>query len=162
MKKAIRTNIFETNSSSTHTISISRNFDATKYKFPKTLVFRGVEFGWEVEIYDDVVSRCRYLYTAMCSLLEGDALEEKKKYIEDVLQKHGVVAAFDEFKYYDDGYIDHCEDTRELLNYVFKNENNLLNYLFGDTLIYTSNDNMDWEDKPEIREGDYEEIYKGN
>lgn len=162
MKKTIRQTIFETNSSSTHTISISRNFDATKYQFPKTLVFQGGEFGWEVEIYDDVESRCRYLYTALCSIYEGNKLEEKKKYIENVLQKYGVVAAFAKFEYYDDGYIDHYDGTIGLINYVFENENNLLNYLFGDTLIYTSNDNMDWEDKSEIRGGDYEEIYKGN
>lgn len=162
MKKAIRTNIFETNSSSTHTISISRNFDATKYQFPKTLVFQGGEFGWEVEIYDDVDSRCRYLYTALCSIYEGNELEAKKKHIEEVLQKYGVVAAFAKFEYYDDGYIDHYNGTIELINYVFENENNLLNYLFGDTFIYTYNDNMDREDRPEIRGGDYEEIYKGN
>ena len=162
MKKAIRTNIFETNSSSTHTISISRNFDATKYQFPKTLVFQGGEFGWEVEIYDDVDSRCRYLYTALCSIYEGNELEAKKKHIEEVLQKYGVVAAFAKFEYYDDGYIDHYNGTIELINYVFENENNLLNYLFGDTFIYTYNDNMDSEDKPVIRGGDYEEIYKGN
>lgn len=162
MKRTVRKKTFETNSSSTHTISISRNFDSTEYKFPKTLVFQGGEFGWEVEIYDDVESRCRYLYTAMCSLYNGNELEEKKKYIEDILQKHGTVAAFAKFEYFDDGYIDHVDDTMELVNYVFENENNLLNYLFGDTLIYTSNDNMDMDDKPEIRNGDYEEIYKGN
>lgn len=162
MKKAIRTNIFETNSSSTHTISISRNFDVANHPFPKTLVFHGDEFGWDVEIYDDVYSRCSYLYTAMCSLLNDEELETRKNHIKDVLEKYGVVAAFAPFKYCDNGYIDHDEDTWGLLNYVFENENNLLNYIFGDTLIYTSNDNMDWEDKPKIRVGDYEEIYKGN
>ncbi len=162
MKKSIRTNIFETNSSSTHTISISRNFDVANYQFPKTLVFQGGEFGWDVDIYDDVESRCRYLYTAMCSLYDKKELEVKKKYIEDILQKHGVVAAFAKFEYYDDGYIDHSENLWNFVGYVFENENNLLNYIFGDTLIYTSNDNMEWEDKPEIRGGDYEEIYKGN
>ena len=75
MKKAIRTNIFETNSSSTHTISISRNFDVANYQFPKTLVFQGGKFGWDVDIYDDVDSRCRYLYTAMCSLYDKKELE---------------------------------------------------------------------------------------
>lgn len=98
----------------------------------------------------------------MCSLYNINELEEKKKYIEDILQKHGVVAAFAKFKYYDDGYIDHSGELWNFVGYVFENENNLLNYLFGDTLIYTSNDNMDMDDKPEIRNGDYKEIYKGN
>ena len=162
MKKAIRNNVFETNSSSTHTISISENFNKENIKFPEVVLFEGGGFGWEVDEYSDIESKCAYLYTAIKEYYDEKTCNEKLNWIVEVLRKHGTKAYFKEYKGWD-CYIDHSSRLGGFLEYVFENEDNLLKYIFGDVIIYTSIDNMDWEDKPEVRDGvGYTNIYKGN
>ena len=63
MKTQIRRSVFETNSSSTHSISIVR--EPTNIHFPTTLEFNVGEFGWEWKTYSDYLSKASYLYTAI-------------------------------------------------------------------------------------------------
>lgn len=64
MKKQIRQAVFETNSSSVHSISIIK--DDFKGSLPKqfTIDCDG-EFGWEVDAFDDSSSKAAYLYQAI-------------------------------------------------------------------------------------------------
>lgn len=56
----IRKGIFETNSSSVHTLCISKRNDL---KIPNSFKFeRGGEFGWSYDTYDDSMSKGDYLY----------------------------------------------------------------------------------------------------
>ena len=47
MKRQIRQGVFETNSSSTHAICISKDHDTSKLKLPDSVSFDHGEFGWE-------------------------------------------------------------------------------------------------------------------
>ena len=64
MKTQIRRGVFETNSSSVHSISIIK--DEFKGSLPKkfTIDCNG-EFGWEVDTYDCPISKAAYLYQAI-------------------------------------------------------------------------------------------------
>ena len=64
MKTQIRRGVFETNSSSVHSISIIK--DDFKGSLPKkfTIDCNG-EFGWEVDTYDCPISKAAYLYQAI-------------------------------------------------------------------------------------------------
>ena len=64
MKTQIRRGVFETNSSSVHSISITKDGfnDSLPSKF--TIAHNG-EFGWEVDYYDSPMDKAAYLYQAI-------------------------------------------------------------------------------------------------
>ena len=64
MKIQIRRGVFETNSSSVHSISIIK--DNFKGSLPSQFTINcDGEFGWEVKTYDDTESKAAYLYQAI-------------------------------------------------------------------------------------------------
>lgn len=170
MKRQTRKGVFETNSSSVHTITISKNgYD--KSTIPEALAFTFGEFGWEVDKLSSVYEKASYLYTALNNVEDRD---EKIEFIKNTLKSVGCTAAFAEKKethrYFENGYIDHAEDLGEFIDAVFENGDTLLNYLFGDGCIYTYNDNMDYDDMEYADEIDaikndemnLDVFYKGN
>ena len=67
--KVIRNNIWETNSSSSHTVSIKGKGDITKYAFvgdSKSLAVYLDEYGWNGDPCDDFTPKLEY---AMCMVL---------------------------------------------------------------------------------------------
>jgi len=67
MKKQIRNNVFETNSSSSHSLSIPFKEDLGKYDdrvFNNEIVYFG-EFGWEEETFYTPYEKLQYLITAV-------------------------------------------------------------------------------------------------
>lgn len=67
MKKQIRNNVFETNSSSSHSLSIPFEEDLGKYvkaHFDNVDVTFG-EYGWEEDILDTPLEKLEYLLTAV-------------------------------------------------------------------------------------------------
>jgi hypothetical protein len=61
----IRQGVFETNSSSTHAISICEYH--SNVELPEVVKFESnQEFGWEFENYTDVYSKADYLWLAIC------------------------------------------------------------------------------------------------
>lgn len=143
----VRNNVFETNSSSTHSICIPKKTNMTA----QFIDFRIGEYGWENRRVDDTAS---YLYTAILYLYgeDNDVLEEKLDIIKTILNEHGIGYSFEkpEWRYYnydgsrylDNGYIDHGSETYEFVNAVLDDEDMLLRYLF-DGVIYTGNDNQE-------------------
>lgn len=140
MKKQIRSNVFETNSSSTHSIAISKApVVAGKY-----ISFGIGEFGWE----NDTADTADYLYTA---ILEQNNSSELLNKLKDILDKHSIEYKFEEHRYVkssygeylDYGYIDHGYELGEFLDAVLNNEDLLMRYLFGDSTVYTGNDNQE-------------------
>ena len=146
MKRQIRRSVFETNSSSTHSISISKKpvtIDTTK-----VIGFEIGEYGWE----NDCVSAKNYLYTAIMSF---DDSEELLKKMIDILDKNNVKYCLGEvithketyddevYTYLDNGYIDHCGNVREFVETVLDNEDMFIRLIFGDSCVYTGNDNQD-------------------
>lgn len=143
MKRQIRNGVFETNSSSTHSIAISKK-PAT---IGKNIRFRIGEFGWA----NDVVNTADYLYTA---ILERDDRHELLDKLKNILEKHAIEYSFEEPKYWicssghaylGNGYIDHGYELGEFLYTILSNEDLLMRYLFGDSVVYTGNDNQDSE-----------------
>ena len=74
MKRQIRRSVYETNSSSTHAICISKNND---YKKRDYIEFETGEFGWEWDTYETVHSKASYLITA---ILNGYDKEDAYNY----------------------------------------------------------------------------------
>ena len=143
MKKQIRCGVFETNSSSTHAICISK--DRIYGNLPEHVDFEHGEFGWECRKYDDVNSKASYLYQAICDMYEYDEKDEKLEHIKNVLNSHGIACIFNDSsaKVWDDGYIDHVgeDDMPDWLENMMSDDDALLTYLFGDAFVVTGNDN---------------------
>lgn len=132
----IRRSVFETNSSSTHSVSIKNSNDKKEFKLiidrDTNKVISGFgEFGWEIENYFDADTKLRYLITLVLELNRNTnnkdfsiyEIEDFKK-IEEVVSEHcncsGIEVLGDleieenkyskEYSYYvysDFGYIDH-------------------------------------------------------
>lgn len=141
MKRQIRNSVFETNSSSTHSIAISKKPVA----IGKSIHFGIGEFGWE----NDCVGTTDYLYTA---ILEQDNREDLLDRLKEILDKYSIEYEFEEpeyidsesgYKWLDNGYIDHSNEVREFIFAVLNDEDLLMRCLFGDSCVYTGNDNQD-------------------
>lgn len=179
MKRQIRSSVFETNSSSIHSIAISKApVVAGKY-----ISFGIGEFGWE----NNTADTADYLYTA---ILEQNNSSELLNKLKDILDKHSIEYKFEEPRYVkssygeylDYGYIDHGYELGEFLDAVLNNEDLLMRYLFGDSTVYTGNDNQEsdhsgcniaeaeyydlgankWMPNPYHDTENYEYFYKGN
>ncbi|MCM1277155.1 MAG: hypothetical protein NC299_17665 [Lachnospiraceae bacterium] len=168
MKRQIRQCVFETNSSSTHSICISKK-PVTEKDIPSFVAFNHGEFGWEIEKYDGISDRASYLYQAICELCCYDNWA-KSRYVNSLhstLSKYGVECEFD-FNDKDEdgwaiGYIDHGDATRDFVASVMRDEDKLIRYLFGDSVVITGNDNAYDEECISIPDSkDYEIFYKGN
>lgn len=134
--KQIRQNVFETNSSSTHSICISKKPVSADGHFIR---FHIGEYGWEL----DCVGTADYLYTAILCMEDSENLLRKLKVI---LDRHQITYEFEEPNYSDsgwlnNGYIDHSYETRDFIDGVLNNEDMLMRCLFGDSCVYTGNDN---------------------
>lgn len=141
--KQIRNNVFETNSSSTHSICISKKPVLADGHF---IHFHIGEYGWE----NDCVDTADYLYTAILEQHNSNELLDKLKAI---LDKYSIKYEFDEPLWHkpsvgegtwlEYGYIDHSYELGDFLDIVLSNEDLLMRYLFGDSCVYTGNDNQD-------------------
>lgn len=177
--RQIRRNVFETNSSSTHSIVISK----APVTVGKHIYFGIGEYGWE----NDCVNITDYLYTAILCMDDSEELLEKLK---GILDRHSIEYEFQEpvyirdedYEWLDNGYIDHSCDTRKFINAVLSDDDMLMRCLFGNSCVYTGNDNQDddlsrcdiakptyydWQNKayvpnPYHDSENYDYFYKGN
>lgn len=158
---SIRKNVFETNSSSTHSICITQQ-RIRNLKVPKKLIFKLGEFGWEDAILNTPEEKASYLYTAICSLKDE---KDRKKIINKIyteLWTYGVEAVFcpetsDEY-----GYIDHVYGLEDFLSKILTNSKRMVRYLFlEESFVHTGNDN-DGTDISINVPYKHEEYYKGN
>lgn len=146
----IRKGTWETNSSSTHSIAISKE----KVDIPKgkTIRFNIGEYGWE----NAVRSFPDYLYTCLLECEDDAGLEKLKS----ILDKWGVKYVFqkpkylywtsqvngEQHRYLDYGHIDHCGEAHDIMCIILNHEDLLARALFGDSAVYTGNDNQDYDD----------------
>ena len=183
----IRQSVFETNSSSTHSIVIPKKTNRTE----QYIEFHIDVYGWENKTVTDTAS---YLYTAILYAYPKEDAVEKIKRIKDVLNNHGVGYSFDKPVYYkcdwdgyetlDNGYVDHGCKLCDFIDVILDDEDMLLRYLF-DGVVYTGNDNQNtvsngcniansgywkiddkgneyWVNNPYHDEDNYDYFYKGN
>ena len=169
----IRSNIFETNSSSTHSICITS--DRRGLSLPAKLTFRCDYFGWSWSELRTPGDKAAYLYASMLSLYPREEVNKMTAKITDALAKEGVVCEFEEpeYKAYGSGRlycenadVDHAGENEHaaFVKHTVNNKNRLLRYLFSEnSFVLTGNDN-----DPDDRTVDinvpykHEEYYKGN
>lgn len=171
--KKIRKSVFETNSSSTHSICVANTDD---YQIPESLHFGFDEFGWERSTLRDIQSKADYLYTGLIHTYRP----KDAKSIIKFLKLKGISVTYEPAKYSkksytqhdgkireytscdNDGYIDHNSELKPFLDDMVSNKKALLAYLFSDlSYIMTGNDNdeTDVEIKAKYPHTVY---YKGN
>ena len=148
----IRQGVFESNSSSCHSICISKT--PVKNCDNRTINFRLSDFGWSEETCYNTED---YLYTAIvCSNLTPIEVEMYLDKLKKILDKHNIHYSFEPYKVVHSEYGDYCTCEREnscrvgidnagevlpLVDKLLDDENLLMRYLFGDSVIYTGNDN---------------------
>ena len=181
MKRQVRKNVFETNSSSTHAICIATE---DILNIPSEIHFGFGDYGWECRELVSMQDRANYLYTALAYVDDVNIIAKYLTFIANTLDAHGVKdIEFDnsfELSFYewkgvinpyirplgknsDEWYgIDHGEETREFVDAVCTDENKLLHYLFSNkSYIETGNDNDDSDVDINV-DYPHEEYYKWN
>ena len=137
----VRKGVFETNSSSTHSIAIPRDCGATNY-----VSFCDGEFGWGFNQVDPA----DYFYTAIHETSETMAeLEEKLDRLKDILRDYDIEYHFGDTKCEErdgwldhDGYIDHGYELKDFVDELLNNSGKLARFLSGG-LVFTGNDNSE-------------------
>lgn len=158
MKVQIRRGCFETNSSSTHAICISKD-DVDESNLPKHVTFTHGEFGWEERTLSDKWSRASYLYQAICDCYDDDEKQEKLEVLKDLLAGYGIDCEFEPDKK-DSWGIDHSYEAKDFVDAVLNDSDKLIRYLFGDSIIVTGNDNSEWFDEYMYETSDYPYVLK--
>lgn len=156
--RQVRNNVFETNSSSTHSISISRRGSLEKSNL--MIEYDGYihthlgEYGWEVRNYYTQADRLLYLVTmaweksdycneddlrsAIDRFMETPEFREISDKVGKYAECSGVLLE------YEDGYIDHQshEDYGSLNDFLGQNEIDLVEFIFrSGVIVHTDNDN---------------------
>ena len=163
----IRNGVFETNSSSTHSIVlVDKNVEPGLF-----VDFSMGEFGWSFDKLTTTDEKASYLYTAACCLYNRDVYQD----LYEVLVKYGVectcsVPAVKDKKYgwINNGYVDHVDGTEEFVNRMMTHEHALIRYLFSDqSFVVTGNDNCyhdqyEWMQKQIDVDYPHTTFYKGN
>lgn len=166
MKQQIRQCVFETNSSSVHTVSIYTDENCTTDYNGEYMTIEAGQFGWEYEQYTDLYSKLSYLYTAYLDFVDSRYVDEESRkefewfipVIKDLCEKHNLNIEFvdpeehsnsNEFFWY---YVDHCYDLKDLFRDFEQNNNLLESFLFNDkSEVMTGNDN-DGADYPAVKD----------
>lgn len=169
----IRQGVFETNSSSTHSICIAKD---AELEITKSLHFEFGEFGWECDTLQTLSEKASYLYTG---LIANNRKEDAEKIFELLRSKGIEVTAeepiFENRSYTDSkgdlveytssentGYVDHSEKLTSFLNAICEDNDKLMRYLFSDlSFIITGNDNDDRDVDINVSYA-HDEYYKGN
>ena len=140
----IRQGVFETNSSSTHSIVIQKKPVDADYSY---IVFNIGEYGWD----EQEVNLGDYLYTAILCLDPNGEKGYLSK-LKSILDAHCIRYEFERPEYdekwhsYKDCYIDHYYETAPFVEAMLSDEDLLLRGLFGqDSVVYTGNDNEHWD-----------------
>ena len=137
IKQKIRTGVFESNSSSSHVITLSKdtkNFfmDLSMVPDPDGEInIEGGEFGWEVEKYDDAWTKANYA---------AEYAKNNVSYLDmlrDVIQEQTQAKTVN---INPSGHIDHQSDS--VASVAFANKESLRNFIFNkNSVLFTSNDN---------------------
>lgn len=140
--KTTRQNAFETNSSSTHSITINQSsgvFESISPDYDGKIRLTGGEFGWGWSKHDDAITKANYC--AVASLKD----EFKTKLLVDVIKEHTgakevEILCDDDWNSDNRSYIDH--QSVGLVETAFLNEDSLKNFIFDrKSVLFIGNDN---------------------
>ena len=148
--KTIRSNVFETNSSSTHSIAIPKNCETNNF-----ISFHVGDFGWGWEEVDPA----DYFYTAIYETSNTEEeLKQKLDKLSSILESRGISYKFFPVKWHtsvyngtcylslDDGYIDHGSELTDFVNELLDDGDKLVRFL-SRGLVFTGNDNSYTEER---------------
>lgn len=138
--RQIRSGVFETNSSSVHSLCIQK----APVEFKNGVCyFEPGEFGWE----NDAVNPGDYLWTAIWYFNDGDT-DEINRWMQKIAglgARRGRECRFKmpvSDEYGPEYYIDHAYELMDFLERADRDEDFLERFIFGkDSVVYTGNDN---------------------
>ena len=136
--KNIRQGVFETNSSSSHSISITSPNEGELYQTltvpdDGTLIIEGGRFGWEEEDHNDAHTKASYCAT-FCTKVNPSSTDMFK----EVLMEH--TGAKEVLIEAENCYIDH--QSTHVASTAFESKDNLKDFIFGkDSWLHLDNDN---------------------
>lgn len=156
--KQIRQNVFETNSSSSHSISIagkSKEFMVDLSMVPDeqgVILIEGDGFGWEWDKYNDAFTKARYCFFDAGKDKDGT----RYKMLMDVIKEQTGAIAVVVGKEGEYGGIDHQSKGTSAI--AFKSKATLRNFIFNkNSWLFTGNDNEtmspDFKDVPLYKDG---------
>jgi hypothetical protein len=140
--KTTRQSAFETNSSSTHSITINQEtalFDSISPDYDGVIRLTGGEFGWEWKKYDDAITKANYCAVAAM----GD--EFKTELLVNVIKTHTgakdvEILCQSDYESNNRSYIDHQSAGK--VEPAFADENSLKRFIFDrKSILFTGNDN---------------------
>ena len=147
MKKQIRQGVFETNSSSTHSVTIIEGSHFVPY-YEKLNIETG-EYGWEIETYTNIEDKLSYALTFALNRVDLDLFEMLHSVLEEwmpntIINYEGLAYEEVENDFNNDcietGYIDH--GSYDEAASIFKSKDTLEDFIFGtDSYFETDNDN---------------------
>ncbi len=148
--KLVRKGVFETNSSSCHSISIVGNSNILDKLYPNeegNIIVKGGEFGWEIQNYNDPETKLSYCAQdiVQTSYPPKDTIEWKSEEKRDMLIKvikdqTGCNEVIFDAHSLNDGYIDH--QSSGTTDEAFFSEENLKTFIFNpSSSLHTDNDN---------------------
>lgn len=146
-KLKIRQNIFETNSSSTHSVSFNRWIPGRSGRLDPgpdgKIHVTGGEFGWEWGAYNDSETKVNYYFTFFKG--NSEMIRLGIKVIKEWTGRDVVV------NIYDFSYIDH--QSSDTLDFLENDIDRIRDFFFNpDTWLYTGNDNEDTPDDLRVQE----------
>lgn len=138
-----RNNVFETNSSSTHSITVdnTHNWD---YKLPiKVAPAWYGEFGWEWETWYSIEEKLAYMIRCLIAYdYTEETLNDKIKPIQERLHNLGIDFEIPTYEEWEDGYVDHEDWYQEDMQDIYDNDEILLDFLLSSkSYIEGGNDN---------------------
>lgn len=129
--KKIRKNVFETNSSSSHSITICTDSpidDTIKLDENSNVVLNGGRFDWGYELYNDALTKANYC--AIDQMYNNSNIEMLKYVIKKFTKCNDVIINIsDEWNDSNYSYIDH--QSRGESNQVFESEETLVQFIFS-------------------------------
>jgi len=165
MNKLIRHSVFETNSSSCHSICVKKGMELNNIPYVDTsgnIEIPSGEFGWEINSYDDFYSKAAYLAIYIRDWSDNN-LEKFKELFESIIKEFtGCETISYEDKFWDteireyeyegtkrtyksklgEGYIDHQSVEDNDLDYLFDYIELMKVFLFSSqSVLHTDNDN---------------------
>lgn len=144
MGNTTRHGVFETNSSSTHSLVIASSdmLDIPLVKPGAELIIYRQAFGWEVEDYNDSLTKIAYMAEYGLSCHPNAKTPKGELFIDIVTRVVREVTGAGSVVYSGTGYIDHQSVENNQYHYLFLDEELLKKFLFNpESILHTDNDN---------------------
>lgn len=148
MKQLIRNSVFETNSSSCHSISVGNSGVYKGYPVEEdgSVIIEHGFYGWEKKMYTSVCDRLSYVWIYIRDWSGAKSKDFLEMFTKVVLDHTGGIEIIEDPRpadsYSNQGYIDHQSVEDSDLDFIFESEAVLKSFLFDSkSYLQTDNDN---------------------